>query len=457
MKLKSTLVLGAMALGLSLQANATVIAIIDSGTDLSHPALVDHKWFNAKEGTSDDAVDNDNNGFIDDINGWNFADGNNKLFDKSFLGTFSPDTYEFFAVQTRLLKGTGTQADLDWIQAKEKDENFIAGLETFGNFVHGSHVAGIASKNVVDAKIMVMKIIPTKRPAPASVANAAPPAACTGASKIPDSLLKAGLKVLASQQAKPMGAWGKYVDKGGARVANCSFGISTANATGIIAPVLTTLMKCTPSDDVVKTWAAYFVSQVVTAQAVLVTSAPKTLFVIAAGNDGMDNDVYPSSPANIKTDNTISVAATLDYLKIASFSNYGNTTVEVAAPGVGIESSIPGGLYLTVSGTSQATPFVANAAGRIIDLNPGLTNAEVKQILMGTVDLKPFLSGKVVSGGIVNQDRAETAAQLSKSLGIANAIKASRAQVGDVQPHFEPRMLRPEYEGYVMPLPTLFN
>jgi subtilisin family serine protease len=218
-------------------------------------------------------------------------------------------------------------------------------------------------------------------------------------------------------------------------------------------------MKCTPSDEVLTKYSSYFVSQVVDAQKPLVTTAPKTLFVIAAGNDGADNDAYPASPANIKMDNTITVAATMDYTKLATFSNYGKTMVDVAAPGVGIESSIPGNMHLTVSGTSQASPFVANIAAQILDQNPALSNKDVKAILMGTVDLKSFLHGKVASQGIVNTDRAVMAAKLSKTQNVEDAISTARIQVADVvaKDVSNKNGLIPGYEGYVMPLPTLFQ
>jgi cell wall-associated protease len=456
MKFNTTMILALLALGFTSQAKATLIAIIDSGTDVNHPDLVNHKWVNPGEGPTEDGVDNDNNGYIDDNNGWNFADGNNKLYDKSFLGTFSADTYNFFAVQTRLLLGTGTAADLAWIEAKEKDAAFIANLETFANFVHGSHVAGIASKNSPDAELMILKIMATKKPAATSGTPKTPPPACTS-THISDKVIKEGLKLLASEQGKAMVPWGQYVNKEKARLANCSFGVSTTAATSIIEPILAMVMKCTPSAAVVQQYASYFVQQVIESQKVLVTSAPNTLFIIAAGNDGMNNDVLPSSPSNIKMDNTLAVAATLDYEKLANFSNYGATMVDVAAPGVGISSSIPGDMHLTVSGTSQATPYVVNTAGQMLDQNSKLTNSEVKQILMGTVDLKDFLTGKVASGGIVNPNRAIMAAKLSLSMSVTDAVAQARAQVADMPVATNHPKLRAGYEGYVMPLPTLFN
>jgi subtilisin family serine protease len=201
-------------------------------------------------------------------------------------------------------------------------------------------------------------------------------------------------------------------------------------------------------------YSVFFVNEVVKAAKVLVASKG-TFFLIAAGNDGMDNDVYPTSPANVKQDNTLTVAATLGYDRLASFSNYGAKMVDLAAPGVGILSTIPGNEYIEVSGTSQATPFVANVAGQVLDANPALSNLDLKKILMATADLKDFLKGKVASGGIVNLNRAVTAGRLSRSMQLADAIQAARVQVSDVNTrHLESFGI--QREGYVLPLPGLF-
>jgi len=446
-----------LALALACPAHAAVIAVIDSGTDLTHPELVNKKWVNPKD--IDDAVDNDDNGYIDDVNGWNFSESNNKLIDMSYLNTFSPDVYKFFEVQTRLLKGEGTADDLAWMKAAQSNEKLISELETFANFVHGTHVAGIVAKNAPNAKVMVLKIIPTKSPLAGggkTVANAGFFQVMAAGGH--DRLIRMGLKLLASQQAKALGPIGQYVGKEKARIANCSFGTSTAAAKMILKPILKIALRRDPTDDELQTYANYFVSEIVKAGQALVKPAPNTLFVIAAGNDGTDNDQFPTSPANIKLDNTISVAATLGYKKLASFSNYGATMVEVAAPGVGVRSTIPGNQYLTVSGTSQASPFVANVAGLAIDANPSLSNSDLKKILMDTSDQKSFLQGKVVSGGIVNVARAIMASSLAKSMQLTDAIQAARLQVNDVDTGITTERLgADDYEGYVMPMPSLFQ
>ncbi len=163
MKNSMTFIFAAL-LATSLSAHAVTIAVVDSGTDLNHPMLVNNQWTNLKD--EDDAVDNDDNGYIDDTHGWNFAEQNEQLFDKRFLGTFSADVYKFFEVQARILRGTATPEDVAWMKAKRGDAAFIESLQTFGNFAHGSHVAGVAARDSSKAQIMPLKLIATKRPKP---------------------------------------------------------------------------------------------------------------------------------------------------------------------------------------------------------------------------------------------------------------------------------------------------
>lgn len=437
------------------QAQAAKIAIIDSGTDLSHTELKNKKWFNAKD--IDDAVDNDDNGLIDDVNGWNFAENNNKLYDKSLVGTFSADVYKFFEIQTRMMRGTATQADLEWMQNARSNRELLSELQVFGNFVHGTHVAGIAAKNADQAEIMALKIIPTKPPINPRVAQFARIVKSHESFMAgnEDALIKMALKALAAQQAKSLAPIGEYVGKQKMRIANCSFGTSTKAVKAMIMPQLLKLvLRREPTEEELTTYSIFFVNEVVNAAKVLVTPAPNTLFVIAAGNDGSNNDELPTSPANLRLQNTITVAATLDYTKLASFSNFGSKMVDVAAPGVGIESAIPGQQTLTVSGTSQASPFVANVAGMLVDANSNLSNGDLKKILMETSDLKEFLSGKVASGGIVNINRAVTAAKLALTMQLNDALNAARVQVNDVKTPFT--LERTREEGIVLPMPTLF-
>ena len=86
------------------------------------------------------------------------------------------------------------------------------------------------------------------------------------------------------------------------------------------------------------------------------------MVVTAAGNSGTNNDTSPQYPANYNLPNVISVAASNQNNQLASFSNYGAATVDIAAPGVSIYSTTPNNTYSTYSGTSMATPHVSAVA-----------------------------------------------------------------------------------------------
>jgi len=122
------------------------------------------------------------------------------------------------------------------------------------------------------------------------------------------------------------------------------------------------------------------------------------LFVVAAGNDGRNNDVGPTYPCNVNVENVICVAATAQNDQMASFSNYGAASVHIAAPGVKIYSTLPDNKYQAYSGTSMATPHVAGAAALVLDFLPTLRHAEVREILLDSADRLDTLSGKVATG-----------------------------------------------------------
>jgi len=133
------------------------------------------------------------------------------------------------------------------------------------------------------------------------------------------------------------------------------------------------------------------------------------LFIAAAGNGGLlDNDQYDFYPATYDSDNIISVAATDQNDQLPSFSHYGATTVDIAAPGVAIWSSVPADGYEYRAGTSMATPHVTGASALLWEQNPNKTYAEIKTALFSSVDILSDLSGKSVSEGQLNLHGALT-------------------------------------------------
>jgi len=129
------------------------------------------------------------------------------------------------------------------------------------------------------------------------------------------------------------------------------------------------------------------------------------LFVAAAGNNGDDNDGPNSNsmyPATYDLENIISVAATDYDDKRPNWSNYGVTSVEVAAPGKSIYSTTRNDTYESWDGTSMATPFVAGLAALIWHTNTNLTYSQVKDRILNGVDTKSSLDGEVLTGGRIN-------------------------------------------------------
>ena len=128
------------------------------------------------------------------------------------------------------------------------------------------------------------------------------------------------------------------------------------------------------------------------------------LFVAAAGNAHANTDLSPQYPSVLPEDCIISVAATDANDQLASFSNYGPTTVDLAAPGVDVLSTYPGNDYRLLSGTSMATPMVTGAAAFLMGRFPGMDASLVKARLMQFATPLPALAGRCVTGGRLNLD-----------------------------------------------------
>lgn len=128
------------------------------------------------------------------------------------------------------------------------------------------------------------------------------------------------------------------------------------------------------------------------------------LFVAAAGNErsNTDNDSNAYYPSAYGLSNIISVAATDMKNQLIASSNWGTKRVDVAAPGESIFSTLPGGHFGQMSGTSQATAFVTGIAALLLSQNPKLKPQEVKELIMASVDRFPQLEGKVATAGRVN-------------------------------------------------------
>lgn len=288
------------------------VAIIDTGIDIYHQELQKAIWINSDE-IPGDGIDNDGNGYVDDIFGWNFYSGNNQVF----VG--SEDSH-------------GTHA---------------AG--TIGAVRGAYGITGITDNAYV--KLMPLKALGGKNG--------------TGT---PEAVIEAI----------------HYAEANGASICNLSMG-TLAYHEALAQTIANSNM----------------------------------LFVISCGNGGLsgngyDTDLYPVYPASLPYDNVISVANLMFDGSLSKDSNYGAVSVDLAAPGSYILSTIPGG-YGFMSGTSMAAPMVTGVAAMLYSYRPDLTLADVKTILLASSKKLDGLTGKVASGGMLDAAAALSWGQQSNT------------------------------------------
>ena len=275
-------------------ASNVVVGIVDTGVDLSHPDLSDNLWTNPGE-VAANGVDDDGNGFIDDVHGYDFHNNDGDPTDDNGHGTHCAGT----------IGGKGN---------------------------NGLGVAGVAW-----------------------------------------NVKMAGLKFLGAN--------------GSGYLSNAVRAINYATMMGF--PITN------------NSWGGGGFSQVMY-DAIQAAGASGMLFVAAAGNSGYNADYAPMYPAGYNLPNIVSVAATDSGDALAYFSNYGATTVDVAAPGVGIYSTYKYGQYATLSGTSMATPHVAGMAAVILGASPQFSALQIKDAILNNTDYKSNLVGMVATKGRVN-------------------------------------------------------
>ena len=387
---------------------AATIAVIDRGIDYKHPHLASKMWSNPKMTFNEE--------FPQVENGWNFAQKNNEIFDFSLLSTFPQDIHKLFNIYAKDF----TMKDEDYLFMEKVDQNFMVSYAEFGEYAHGTHVAGIISKDS-DHKLMGLifaggpseniRFEINKRDYSSD-----------------DKLLKELIARFMKSPIDILASIARFMSIYPADIVNVSMGLSLNDVRPMSDKNFKAVYNKVPPKDESDKGALIALHLLLQAYEKLMSVHSDTLFVFAAGNSQSDNDVFLYSPANTIANNAITVAATQGDSSLATFSNFGVSTVDVAAPGVNIYSQAPGVDKMPMSGTSMAAPFVTRIAGMIKDLNSKLSPLQIKRILMETVDKKSFLTNKVKSGGIVNEIRALKATELSLKFDLNRAITEANAE-----------------------------
>lgn len=317
---------GTQAWSRSAAGKGIIVAVTDSGVDYTHEDLISNMWRNPGE-IPDNGIDDDKNGYVDDIVGWDFATDDNKPYDL---------TVDLFA----LLFGGGNPG-------------------------HGTHVSGVIASTMNNGKGM---------------AGVAPHAQIMGLRFITEKgsgTTESAIRAI------------DYAVKNGAKVINASWGGEKGD-----------------EDD--------------TALVEAIQRAEKAgvIFAAAAGNgrEGKgydnDNDPKPSIPATLAISNVVSVAAIDSKDELGAFSNFGNRSVRLGAPGVKVLSTVPGnryqdtvidipflGMTATWDGTSMATPHVSGAFALAWSDHPTYTYTEILDLVLKNVKPIAALNGKTVTGG----------------------------------------------------------
>ena len=270
-----------------------------------------------------------------------------------------------------------------YLSALKQDQykRAIEELRLAGNYMHGTHVAGIATAGNPYARLVTARIE-------------------FGHTLIPNPCPS---KELSERDAKASQAYVDFFKKSGVRVVNMSWG-------GTVKDVESELELCgigTTPDERQKLAREYFdIGKNALTQAF--ASAPDILFVTAAGNANSDSTFSEAIPAGIVLPNLLTVGAVDLAGDEAPFTSYGPTVI-VHANGYQVESFIPGGDRVAESGTSMASPQVAGLAGKILAVNPKLKPTELIALIASTAD-------KTADGRrtLINPKRAVAAARAKR-------------------------------------------
>ncbi|MES2592666.1 MAG: S8 family peptidase [Bacteroidota bacterium] len=428
------------------KAKTVIVAVIDGGTDIEHEDLKDVIWTNAGE-IADNGIDDDKNGYIDDVHGWSFLGGKNGdiNFEASELARMYQRMHKKYKdADTSKLIGKEINEYAEYIKTKDiflaeqfESEQQLQSIELIYNFVE--KVKKQTNRSISKASInsyipetdmekrmkkglklaftfglkpeeMETELKAGKEHLENSLKYNKMNADSIREYIVGDNINNVNERYYGCNRVKgPDALHGSHVAGIVAAVRNNNIGIK-----GVANNVKIMTLRAVPNGDerdkdianairyAVDNGASvinmsfgkyYSPDKKLVDEAVQYALSKDVLLVHAAGNDSKNSDVELSFPNRELSSGTIvpnwlEVGAN-GYKKgkniIGSFSNYGKTKVDLFAPGVEIYSTVPDNKYIIESGTSMASPAAAGVAALIRSYFPELKAAEVKAVLMKTV------------------------------------------------------------------------
>ena len=418
-----------------------IVAIIDSGTETYHEDLRTNIWVNEDE-TADNGIDDDKNGYIDDLHGWSFIGGKD--------GDVSADNLEFTRIYRDLKSRFGNITDPSNIRSEDKadyaqyqkmqkqyDDRKAKAQEGFTQYSMLASIFESAQTNISNhlgketyTLEEVKAIQPTDEMMQASVEFVILAMEQGFAGELADGVkhFETMMNYQLNLDFDPRELVGdNYADVNERYYGNNHIdgpeGEHGTHVGGIVAATRNDIgmngvsnsaqlmiIRCVPNGDErdkdvanairyatdngarvinMSFGKSYSPQKAAVDDAVKYAESKGVLLIHAAGNDTKNIDVEANFPKDKYNDGSycstwleIGASGPSRDMLMADFSNYGKQSVDVFAPGVDIYSTIPGSLYKDNSGTSMAAPVTSGVAATILSYYPHLTAADVKQIIM---------------------------------------------------------------------------
>lgn len=349
--------------------NASTVGLLDTGLDIKHKFIENKVWINQLEVAN--KIDDDNNGLIDDLNGWNIIENNNHLFQEEWRNRFNEDFYTYYQIRKKKTLNTATEEELNWYSEKRKDTEFVKELSYFRKYIHGTHVGGLVLgiNNKVE-QIGEIDVLPMVYLGEAQDGIAKSPefTALKKGSELDriNHIRKFVIQYSLWQKEKLLYAISYLKDK--VQIINGSFGTSMNSLEANVEDYYKIEFEKEIDIELKQELSAFFMNSILQGAKNVFDMHESILFIFSAGNKKTNNDEVSHFPSDAKSENVISVGASDTQGKLAYFSNYGFKSVHLLAPGIAIESSVSENRTLPINGTSQAAPQVSNLAANLVNI-----------------------------------------------------------------------------------------